>query len=85
MNLNEAISLLENSGYSVNDKFAQQVKDELKKLCEPFTRNSEFDPEDIFEKTYDFYKDNYPELSPYKMAVEMIARYRFKKKWREYK
>ena len=66
------------------DDFAVQVLEELKRLCEPFTRNSEFDPQDVFDKTYDFYKENYPELSPYKMASEMIARYRFKKKWKEF-
>lgn len=86
MELNEAQQILNKAGLiaeETEDDFAAQVLEELKRLCEPFTRNSEFDPQDVFDKTYDFYKENYPELSPYKMATEMIARYRFKKKWKE--
>ena len=83
MRLDEAKKILKESGYIVTDEFAEQVKEELKYLCEPFTRNYEFDPEEVFEKTYSFYKENYPELTPYEMAKEMIARYRFKKKWKE--
>ena len=63
MELNEAKQILTKAGLIVEeteDDFAIQVLEELKHLCEPFTRNSEFDPQDIFDKTYVFIKKIIP-------------------------
>lgn len=87
MELDEAITLLEQAGCKVDSSFEQKVMEELKNLCSPFTRNSDFDPEDVFDKTYSFYAENYEyentEYAAYELAKEMIARYRFKKRWHE--
>lgn len=45
MELDEAIERLNKAGLIVEeteDDFATQVLEELKRLCEPFTRNSEY-------------------------------------------
>ena len=89
MNLDEALIVLEQAGYEVAGSFEQKVMEQLKDLCSSFTPNSAFDPVDVFEKTYSFYAENYEykndDYEAYKLAKEMIARYRFKKKWHEFK
>ena len=86
--LSEAKEILEKNGYIVESdavvsSFKDRVMEHLKFLCYPLLKN-DFDPDDVFEKTYNIYKQKYSEgYDAYDTAKEMIARYRYMKRWHE--
>ena len=94
MELDEAKHILNQNGYELldewssednkTDKFADEVKQELASLCNQSSKDYDLDPEEVFDTTYAFYREMYPELSARKLAKWLIARYRYKQKWKDF-